>query len=222
MNDNDVSGIEKTLFLGLKAYPYYAELDEVLEEQFGLIEFLLNEDEHPSYEKEAEGLSDAYIRNTLSVSFCSHYVWKKCAISLKMRDEDGMEEINEVVHSCGCATCLDSNFESWLKKRNRPPLNSHADVDIWFPTSDYDLSNRAKDDLIFFYQNNLHTLIEIIENFIEEIWVNPRSGTGKPETLTGNLEGWMSRRISQKHRLVYKLDQDVLSIYSCQGHYNDK
>ena len=45
-------------------------------------------------------------------------------------------------------------------------------------------------------------------------------GRGKPEALKGCKE-W-SRRIDQKHRLVYILDAEGnLLILSCEGHYED-
>lgn len=50
----------------------------------------------------------------------------------------------------------------------------------------------------------------------------PHSGIGKPEPLTGNLSGWWSRRISEKHRLVYRIKDGQLQIASCYGHYDDK
>ena len=37
---------------------------------------------------------------------------------------------------------------------------------------------------------------------IAELFEHPRTGTGKPEPLSGNRAGQWSRRISKKHRLV--------------------
>jgi toxin YoeB len=44
---------------------------------------------------------------------------------------------------------------------------------------------------------------------------------GAPEMLVGDYDGWMSRRISRKHRLVYKLDQNGIRIRECGGHYEE-
>lgn len=44
-------------------------------------------------------------------------------------------------------------------------------------------------------------------------------GIGKPEKLKGNLSGWYSRRITQEHRLVYKIDKGSVMIASCKYHY---
>ncbi len=44
-------------------------------------------------------------------------------------------------------------------------------------------------------------------------------GTGKPEALKGDLQGFYSRRIDEKNRLVYRIKGDVLEILSCKTHY---
>ena len=62
------------------------------------------------------------------------------------------------------------------------------------------------------------------QTFLQELAEHPRTGTGHPEPLKGMPEGRWSRRISKKHRLVYRIFEtevyvDVLSAY---GHYDDK
>ena len=61
-----------------------------------------------------------------------------------------------------------------------------------------------------------------IGSLIKEISRTPFTGTGKPEPLKGPLSGFWSRRVSDKHRLVYKVEQDVLIIAACKSHYSDK
>ena len=57
-----------------------------------------------------------------------------------------------------------------------------------------------------------------------ELKEHPRTGTGKPEQLSGNRTGQWSRRISKKHRLVYEIrDMEVVVlVLTAYGHYNDK
>ena len=59
---------------------------------------------------------------------------------------------------------------------------------------------------------------------INELKEHPKTGTGHPEQLKGQPEGRWSRRISKKHRLVYRIfDTEVLVlVLSAHGHYNDK
>jgi Txe/YoeB family toxin of toxin-antitoxin system len=50
-----------------------------------------------------------------------------------------------------------------------------------------------------------------------------RAVKGKPELLGGHLPGWRSRRISQEHRLVYRVagagKEQVLQVAQCRYHY---
>lgn len=68
-------------------------------------------------------------------------------------------------------------------------------------------------------QRTLHKLNTLIEECRRDPW----RGIGKPEPLGGNLSGWWSRRISQEHRLVYRVtgkgDAQALEIAQCRFHY---
>jgi len=57
---------------------------------------------------------------------------------------------------------------------------------------------------------------------IADIMEHPFEGKGKPEPLKGDLAGCWSRRIDQKHRLIYKVEDEFVIIISCYGHYDDK
>jgi toxin YoeB len=47
---------------------------------------------------------------------------------------------------------------------------------------------------------------------------DPFAGIGKPEPLRENLAGCWSRRIDEEHRLVYRLDGELLVILACGYH----
>lgn len=59
---------------------------------------------------------------------------------------------------------------------------------------------------------------------IEDIRKHPTTGLGKPEPLRHRLGNVYSRRITQKHRLVYSVHDDIVTVIviSAKGHYNDK
>ncbi|MCL1490161.1 MAG: Txe/YoeB family addiction module toxin [Pseudanabaena sp. Salubria-1] len=54
---------------------------------------------------------------------------------------------------------------------------------------------------------------------IDDIFRNPFDGIGKPEPLKYELKGCWTRRISDGHRLVYKINDDSVIIVSCKFHY---
>ena len=50
---------------------------------------------------------------------------------------------------------------------------------------------------------------------------HPTTGTGQPEALKHNLSGLHSRRINQKHRLIYSINEHIVTVYilSAWSHY---
>lgn len=79
---------------------------------------------------------------------------------------------------------------------------------------------KALEDCEFWLKNNRKTL-EKIYKLLLEISRDPLSGLGKPEALKGE-EGYFSRRIDEKNRLVYKIYTDYIEITQCKNHYEDK
>ena len=58
-----------------------------------------------------------------------------------------------------------------------------------------------------------------INSLIKECMRHPFSGIGKPEPLKGDLAGYWSRRITDEHRLVYKVTEEGLLVAQCRHHY---
>jgi toxin YoeB len=63
-----------------------------------------------------------------------------------------------------------------------------------------------------------------IQKLLIELMEHPTMGTGKPEMLKHNLKGLYSRRINQKHRLVYSIKAEIVTVYllSAHSHYGEK
>lgn len=59
---------------------------------------------------------------------------------------------------------------------------------------------------------------------LDELQDHPEIGTGHPKLLRGDKIGQWSRRITDKHRLVYTIDDDevLVLVISAYGHYDDK
>ena len=69
------------------------------------------------------------------------------------------------------------------------------------------------------WQSQDRKLLIKINGLIKECARSPFTGTGKPEPLRGELAGWWSRRIDQRHRLVYRVTDTRLEIIQCRNHY---
>ncbi len=59
-----------------------------------------------------------------------------------------------------------------------------------------------------------------ITEFIRDVDRQPFSGLGKPEPLKHELRGLWSRRITDEHRLVYKVTDAEIVVVSCRFHYD--
>ncbi len=79
----------------------------------------------------------------------------------------------------------------------------------------------AWNDYIYWQGQDKKT-IKRINQLIQDIDRNQNEGIGKPEPLKGNLSGWWSRRIDDKNRLVYRIQDNIIEIAQCRGHYDDK
>jgi toxin YoeB len=63
-----------------------------------------------------------------------------------------------------------------------------------------------------------------LDALLDELAVHPYEGTGKPKPLGGDRAGQWSRRITDKHRLVYSVNNAtvIVLVLSASGHYDDK
>lgn len=57
------------------------------------------------------------------------------------------------------------------------------------------------------------TTLRKIEKLLNELIEHPTTGTGQPEMLKHDLAGLYSRRINKKHRLVYSINDQVVTVY---------
>ena len=58
-----------------------------------------------------------------------------------------------------------------------------------------------------------------IKELIRDIQQNPFKGIGKSEPLKHQYKGCWSRRITEEHRLIYRVETAAIIIISCKGHY---
>ncbi|UQV54364.1 Txe/YoeB family addiction module toxin [Corynebacterium pseudodiphtheriticum] len=69
------------------------------------------------------------------------------------------------------------------------------------------------------WQTEDRKVLKRINRLIKEIQRNGNSGIGKPEPLKHGFQGYWSRRITDEHRIVYKIFGNELRIASCRYHY---
>ena len=73
---------------------------------------------------------------------------------------------------------------------------------------------KAMEHLDFWIKSGNKPVLKKIVELTKSVIENPYAGVGKPE-----LSGYWSRRITNEHRFVYKIDGETLIIASLKGHY---
>ena len=69
------------------------------------------------------------------------------------------------------------------------------------------------------WQKQDRRMADRINKLIREIQREPFAGIGKPEALKHALSGFWSRRITDEHRMVYRVEGDDLLIAQLRFHY---
>ncbi len=82
----------------------------------------------------------------------------------------------------------------------------------------------AQKDLLKFKKACNKSVNNKILKMLDELIEHPYTGTGQPEQLKHDLKGFWSRRITKKDRLIYKVEESIVTVYvlSAMGHYTDK
>jgi toxin YoeB len=70
-----------------------------------------------------------------------------------------------------------------------------------------------------YWQHQDRKTLRRVNMLIRDILRDPFAGIGKPEPLKENLSGFWSRRIDDRHRVVYTVDADDIVIVQCRYHY---
>ncbi|HHU25260.1 MAG TPA: Txe/YoeB family addiction module toxin [Bacteroidales bacterium] len=86
------------------------------------------------------------------------------------------------------------------------------------------LTDNVKADIIKFRKAGDKKTLKKIEALLTELELHPTTGTGLPQPLLGDRTGQWSRRITRKHRLIYKIynERVIVLVLSVWGHYDDK
>jgi toxin YoeB len=79
-------------------------------------------------------------------------------------------------------------------------------------------SENAWQDYLYWQRNDKKNMKRVNE-LIKDIQRNKYEGIGKPEPLRYNLSGYWSRRITNEHRIVYKIEDNSIFIAQLRYHY---
>ena len=77
----------------------------------------------------------------------------------------------------------------------------------------------ALEQLDYWKKSGNKKVVKKIISLIEEIQHTPFEGIGKPEPLKHGWAGYWSRRITNEHRLVYKVENETILVAQLRYHY---
>jgi len=75
-----------------------------------------------------------------------------------------------------------------------------------------------REDLRYWVKTERSTAIRVLD-LLEAVLRDPLQGPGKPEPLRFLLAGCWSRRITQEHRLVYRVSGESIDSLQARYHY---
>jgi toxin YoeB len=70
-----------------------------------------------------------------------------------------------------------------------------------------------------YWQKQDKRMVERINKLNRETQREPFTGLGKPEPLKHALSDFWSRRITDEHRMIYKIEGDALYLAQLRYHY---
>jgi toxin YoeB len=82
-----------------------------------------------------------------------------------------------------------------------------------------EFSDTALEDYQYWKKTNNKKVIEKIKVLLKNITKTPFEGIGKPEALKYDFTGYWSRRITREHRIVYKVETNIIYVIQLRGHY---
>jgi toxin YoeB len=81
------------------------------------------------------------------------------------------------------------------------------------------ISSKFRDDLRYWIETDRKIALRVLD-LIAAILADPFEGIGKPEPLRFALAGCWSRRVTQEHRLVYRVATDQIEFHQARYHYD--
>lgn len=86
------------------------------------------------------------------------------------------------------------------------------------------LLEQAQKDRDYWKESGNNAIMNRITALLKDIVEHPYTGIGKPEPLKYDLAGKWSRRINSEHRLIYSVNEDIVTVYvfAMRYHYSKK
>ena len=86
------------------------------------------------------------------------------------------------------------------------------------------LTMEAEKQLLQWKKSGQKKDLKKIISLFKELEEHPTTGSGQIEQLKGDLSGYWSRRINKQDRIIYSIEEEVVTVnvISIKKHYKDK
>jgi toxin YoeB len=74
------------------------------------------------------------------------------------------------------------------------------------------------EDLAYWVKTDRKVALRILD-LVDAVVLDPFGGIGKPEPLKFEFAGCWSRRITQEHRLIYRISETQINFLQARYHY---
>lgn len=214
IKDKRVKPNIKTLLLTIRRYPFIDDEDENIFNQYITNKFHFA---HENEKQKCDGLATAYLYQTVAVGFANTVWINNLKAPIIITTEENIEINRHVYHASDITHFQQENeLTHWLKQKQQAKIESIDDLKSLYP--DYLFESQAFDDLMFWKEtNNNYDRLHLL---LRDIKINSCvGGLGKTEPLKGDLSGKFSKRLTQEDRIVYSVEQNIVTVFSCKGHY---
>lgn len=173
--------------------------------------------------KQPLGLPIAHIKSVPAISLKSHEFWTKRKIPMSvLRQTETDSRLIEVYNLCDETDIDSSELEEWGKNFLSVNLREVVQLKMYLSFKNYEikfsgnffeqlLKWRAMDSDIF------KNLLDLMKDVEEHPFVG---GLGKTEALKYTERA--SKRITHGDRLIYSLQNNIVTFFECKSHYGDR
>ena len=81
---------------------------------------------------------------------------------------------------------------------------------------------QAEKDREYWEKTGNKVIMKRITALLKDISEHPYIGIGKPEPLNYELTGYWSRRINSEHRIIYSVNEEIVTVYVLAMRYHYK
>ncbi len=211
----------KTLILTLFRPPYTDDLEEAETDKFFESDYSITSKDAPIKDSPV-GLPVAHIKALPCISFNSHDFWKNRKIQVSKTNENINEDaIFNVYNICLSSDLETQEINEWAENSFPEFIDSTELLGKYLSYNKYDsVFSRDFLEQLFEWKENDIDSFKYILLLMKDVELHPfTGGRGQTENLR-NRGKEASKRINNRDRLSYTIENNIVTYLACKGHYD--